>query len=138
MVTTELNKEKEREKLFEVQESKYKQMNKLQEEVIDDLYKLLKRSVNDLCLSFIAEAQSNLEYLENPISMFDQTFKMPKNGEVLEAIEFPNDLDNTQLLHVINYPEMSPPKRPTSSAEIDFSPTKHMLPQLELDINSDI
>ena len=59
---------------------------------------------------------------------------MPKGGE--SVLEFPNDLDNTQLLHVINYPDMSPPKK--SSAEIDFSPTKHMLPQLENDINQDI
>ena len=31
----------------------------------------MKKSVNDIALSFISSAQENLEYLKNPLSMFD-------------------------------------------------------------------
>ena len=40
--------------------------------MIKDLVSLTKKSVNDLALSFISSAQDNLEYLKNPLSMFDQ------------------------------------------------------------------
>ena len=39
--------------------------------MIKDLVTLNKKSVNDLALTFISSAQDNLEYLKNPLSMFE-------------------------------------------------------------------
>jgi len=54
-----------------VSENHYKQMNQKQEQIIQQLLTIARQSVDDLSLSLISKAQDNLEYVKNPLSVFD-------------------------------------------------------------------
>jgi len=43
----------------------------MQEQVIQALIGVAKQSVDDLSLALISKAQENLEYVKNPLSLFD-------------------------------------------------------------------
>ena len=43
----------------------------MQEQVIKDLINLMRKSVKDVSLSFIAKSQEHIELAKNPLSMID-------------------------------------------------------------------
>ena len=60
--------------------------------MIQDLVTLMRRSINDLSLSFINKAQENLEYVKNPLSMLDQDQSTPHKG-LLDSQKFGDTQD---------------------------------------------
>ena len=58
-------------KSFQQSEIFYKHLNSMQEQVIKDLISLMRKSVKDLSLSFVAKSQENIELVKNPLNMID-------------------------------------------------------------------
>ena len=71
---------------FQQSEGFYKNLNKMQEQVITDMITLMKRSISDVSLGFISKAQENLEYLKNPLSMLDQATGKGVKGDLIDTV----------------------------------------------------
>ena len=71
---------------FQQSEGFYKNLNKMQEQVITDMITLMKRSISDVSLGFISKAQENLEYLKNPLSMLDQATGKGAKGDLIDTV----------------------------------------------------
>ena len=71
---------------FQQSEGFYKNLNKMQEQVITDMITLMKRSISDVSLGFISKAQENLEYLKNPLSMLDQATGKAAKGDLIDTV----------------------------------------------------
>ena len=72
----------------------------MQEQVIQDLIELMKKSINELSVNFISKAQENLDFIKNPLSMvLEKDTPLGKQDELMDTQTFMKNIEETQALN---------------------------------------